>query len=408
MVRRRGLKGQGTIYRRHDSTCPPADAAGERPDHDCHGPWRVRYADIDPLTGRQRVRVQQFRTLKEAQRHLADLRDERATGSDITLERWMAIWLDEVAPQRVRANTVDGYRQIAGAYITPVIGHVKLSDLGAEHVRKLHSSLRTYKVLAKKPDPKTGKRRVLRVGLSDTMVGHVHSVLRQALQQAQEERRVEWNPAAVVHPPQPDPTHYEQPTFGEIRQLADAAQSTRELARVLVAFHGLRPGEVLALDWRNVHEDDPAPWLMVAGSVRPVRGAGLVLSPPKTKRSKAPVPLTAACATALRLWRAESGGSGFVFPKHGSAGEVACRPERDLRDWHALCDRAGVRRLPRYGARGAVATALLADGEQPRVIADTLRHANVTTAQEHYARTTDPQVRAALEQAMGQLGLPTE
>ncbi len=345
----------------------------------------------------------QYRTLKEAQAALANLREAGAKPT-ITMGEWIDEWMESARHDGRRSpDTIDGYEWLAARYITPILGKVLLADIGAEHVRELHKRLRAWPV-------KDRRGKIIRRGVSDTQIGHVHSVLRQVLQQAQEERRIAWNPAAVVRPPQPDSTHHPQPTADDVPKLAAACTSVRDLARVLAAFHGLRPCEVLGLRWEDVHEDDEVPCLVVAHDAISRHGEGMVLRATKTARSQAPVPLTAACASALRMLRHESGGVGMVFP--GVTPTSICRPEADRKRLYRLCDAAGVPRF-RYGARGTVASVMVADRAAPRLIADTLRHAQVSTAQEWYAQTASAQVLAELEAVHAQLGLdkltaPTE
>lgn len=379
MAGRKGPSGEGSVYRDHDNTCPAPGVDGVRPEHKCTRPWVAQVYYRDP-TGKRRRRSRSCPTQREAQAALRTMRREAERGITrarrYTLSEWITEYVDEVLGDSIRGRTRDGYRSHA-RYIAATIGGLPLEQVQPADVRSMQRALKAR-------------------GLGGTTRAHVHSLLRSALKRAVAERLIEWNPADVVDPPTMSVKHFEQPTEEEARALISAAATPRELARVAVAWLALRPSEVLALLWEDVHEDaDPTPHLAVTGSAVPVKGRGMVRDEPKTERSKAPVPLPAWTAEALRMWRIESGGTGYVFP--GADPGRPMRIEADRKWWLAYCERAGVRPLPRYGIRGAVASQLTRAGASPRVIADTLRHSTPDTAQKSYVTTVPRQVLEALE-----------
>ena len=370
--------GEGSVFRRHSKGCPPA-VDGERPEHKCHAPWRAQITTTD-ATGKRRLKSADRPTKAEAQEALRLMQADAGRG--ITRDRrrtvgsWLDEWIDDIC--EARPPTKDGYRKHA-RMIQTTIGGIRLAELQPADVRSMH-------------------RELARRGLGGTTVHHAHALLRAALNGAVEDRMLDWNPAAVVKAPALAVRQYEQPTEDEARAIRAAARDPREMARVGVAFLALRPSEILALRWDGVHEDADVPHLVISGSLRPVRGGGMQLYPPKTAGSAAPIPLPAWTAESLRMWRIGSGGAGYVFGKPG-APDTPMRTEADNAWWHRLCQRAGVRAdLPRYGIRGYVATAVERSGASPRVTADTLRHASANTALRHYiAATPRPQVLAVLE-----------
>ncbi len=362
--------------------CPPA--AGKpprRPEHKCYAPWRAQVTVTSP-GGKRRVTSRDCSTKREAQAAERDLRKDADRGivrdRRRTVESWVAEWVDDICT--ARPSTKDGYRKHA-RLIASTIGAVPLDVLAPADIRAMHREL--------------AKR-----GLSGTTVHHAHALLRTALKAAVEERLIDWSPVSVVGAPSMDVHHFQQPTAAEARAIMAGPRDARELARVAVAFLALRPpSEVLGLRWDDVHEAEG--WLAVRQVARPVRGQGIVLMSPKTRRSSDPIPLPAWTASALAVWRAESGGIGFLFP--GPDPETVMRPEMDNGWWHEYLAHCGVRpNLPRYGIRGAVASDLLRRGVDPRTLADTLRHARVSTSYEHYAQAGRPEVLAALESVVGE------
>ncbi len=386
---KRRARGEGSVFQLHGPDCPPS-IDGRRPEHRCHGRWR---AQVKLPNGKAKTATRP--TMKAAREALRDMHRKMDAGIELrsdTLASWMERWITDIKPYegRTRQATLDEYRSLAERYILPIIGNVPIDQLSADHVHQLHREMRQLPV-------KNGRGGVVRYGLSPTTINHAHSVLRSALMRAVDERRIAYNPAQVVRPPAVSTeTRKAQPSMDELRRIRDSARTARELSRVLVAFLGLRQGEALALDWADVHEGAAGPHLVVSHSLRAVRGQGLVLQAPKTLSSTARVPLDRATAEALRLWRIESGGIGFVFP---SSVGGALQPSRDYRLWQELVARAGVRHITLHSVRSALASHLNAMGLSPRVVADALRHANPDTAQRIYAKSSELEIRSALDAA---------
>ena len=388
---RRARNGDGGVVQVHNRACPPP-VDGKRPEHQCHGPWVARI----PVTGPDgKVRRESMRgkggTQKEAYECLRELRRRRDIGirrpRNYTLSEWVAEYL-VIKADEVRPTTVEEYQRTA-RYIDSTIGGIPLEQVQPADVRTLN-------------------RELTKRGLRGTTRNHAHSLLRAALNRAVEERLIEWNPASVVKAPHLDVQHATQPTEAELAAIRGAVSGVRELARLAVACLALRPAEVLSLEWHEIHEDAEPPYLQVGGSMRAVKGVGLVKFDPKTDRSAAPVPLPRWVAEALRMWRIESGGEGYVFCRPGHP-DVPTRSERDYRWWKDLLQRAGVRPdIDRYGMRGFVASAFDRSGASPRVTSDALRHAKVSTTMEHYAQTIEPQMAGAFEAVIGRFGEPLD
>jgi integrase len=89
---------------------------------------------------------------------------------------------------------------------------------------------------------------------------------------------------------------------------------------VLIAATGMRRGEALALHWSNLDLNLAAGVLAVRGTPGSVDGV-LVISEPKTERSRRNLPLAASLVTMLRAHRAEQNAerlaAGDQWHEHG-------------------------------------------------------------------------------------------
>ena len=84
-------------------------------------------------------------------------------------------------------------------------------------------------------------------------VGHMHRVLRQAMQQAVRWQVLARNPADAVRPPKVERSKLRALDPSETAALLDALHSSRLFMPVLLAITtGMRRGEITALRWRAI------------------------------------------------------------------------------------------------------------------------------------------------------------
>jgi integrase len=116
-------------------------------------------------------------------------------------------------------------------------------------------------------------------------------------------RLVSRNVAALAEGPRVPEYEPRYLTIPEARRFLEAASTDRLSALYSTALAlGLRQGEALGLRWQDVDLD--ARTLHVDHTLQRVRGAGLQLLEPKTKRSRRTLTLPDAVVRALRAHRA--------------------------------------------------------------------------------------------------------
>lgn len=159
------------------------------------------------------------------------------------------------------------------------------------------------------------------------------------------------------------------PTAAEVRRLVSVL-APRRVSYVLLAWSGLRKGEVERAKWRDLE-----------GEALYVRGT-------KTRWSRRTVPLAEDVVAHLRRVRGAAG------PDEPIAGRWA----NVVRDLEAACRRAGIERLTPNDLRRGAATALRLAGAAPETVARYLGHApGSRVTLEVYARTMPAELRAAVE-----------
>ena len=365
-------KGDGAIFERAD------------------GKW-VGSVDVGWVDGKRKRRSVIGKTRAEVVTRLGKLRRQIEAGvlpSSVTVEKWMAHWLDDICAVKLRPRTVYGYRGYVERWITPTIGKLQLQKLQPEQVRAVYAKMR-------------------KAGQSDASVRQVHAILRRSLVVAEREGRILRNPAAVVEVSSKRGKPHRALSAVEATRVIEAASSPRLKARLVCALVlGLRQGEALGLRWSDVMLDTEQErgWLHVRESLSVVPGVGARMTDTKTDASRRTVPLPPGVVEVLAAWRREAS-SPWVFPARD--GGMPHNPRADWATWRAALVAAGVAPAPLHGARGTAASMLLAMGVPERMIADILGHASARVTQEHYLHSDEEQRLAALGLVAARLALGT-
>ena len=269
------------------------------------------------------------------------------------------------------------YRGYVDNWIVPALGKKRLTAVKPADVRALHRTMET-------------------AGKSGATRRQAHAILQRALEVAVDEGLVPWNAAARVDAPKADGNHHRELSTPESLKVISACQTPREWARVAVALlTGLRQGEALGLAWADVDLADGSLW--VHQVAQPVPGKGVEILP-RIKSGAGEerwVALLPEVVESLTRWRDERGTEGLVFADADAPGKPI-RPERDHREWKALCARAEVPQVPLHGARATTATRLLELGVPLHTVADILGHADMALTLSRYTRSNLDSQRAAL------------
>jgi len=157
----------------------------------------------------------------------------------------------------------------------------------------------------------------------------------------------------------------------------------------VAAFTGVRKGELRGLLWENYEGEQ----VLVSQSFW--RGHALE---PKTRQSKAPVPVITQLAQRLDRHRCFSGnpanGLMFLSPVGKPVNLDALAADVIV----PLVNKAGIEWHGWHGFRRGLATNLHRLGVSDKTIQRILRHANVAVTQNCYIKTADSEVAAAMEQ----------
>ena len=304
---------------------------------------------------------------------------------------WVQHWLENIVRPCVHPTTWhNSYRLTAQRHVIPYFERVPLAGLTEERIEAWHRQLE------RTPRARGGGM------LSAATVAKAHTVLSMALKVAVVRGRMPRNPCLNVRPPRADVAEPQPASAGEVRRIVARCRTWPNGCRwVLAIATGIRQGEALALQWRDVQLDGK-PSLLVRQSAAVIDGERVVKAP-KSRKSRRQVPLARVAADALRKHKQDQAVAslgGLVFTdEYGQP----VKPRTDRRDWDALLADLGLPHYRVHDLRHGFATILLEGGADPRVVQELLGHSSTALLQiyEHVRPVMHDRAVAILDEALG-------
>jgi integrase len=372
MAKRRG-NNEGSIYRRKD------------------GYWVGQYG-VETATGRK-TRYIYGKLREDVREKLTKAIADRDGGiilghQNMSVADYIERWLRDSVKGSVRTSTYASYERQVSRYVIPALGHVKLTKLTPAHVQRLYREMQDR-------------------GLSARTVQYTHAVLHRALKQAKRWGMVNLNAAEDVDRPQLKKEEIRPLDREQARRLLAAAEGNRLHAFYVVAVTaGLRPGELLALRWKDVD--------LEASTLRINRALSQgEFSTPKTPRSRRKVELSNTARAALKahrkrqleermqrvaFWQEQD----LVFP---STVGTPLSHRNVVRSFKALLECAGLPAKTRlYDLRHTCATLLLNGNVHPKYVQELLGHASIAQTLDTYSHVIegmDGGIGGAMDVALG-------
>ena len=364
-----------------------------------NGRWEGRVSYVDPGTDKRKSVSVYGATAAECRKELKKVRqriDEGQPAKDApdTVASWLEQWRESsLAASDRKATTKSLYGSLSRK-------HLEATDIGAKRLDRLKPSDVEALIVELR-----GKK------LADSTVRQVYTVLRQSLDVAVRDGLLANNPVAKVKRPGVARTEARYLPATDVVRLLDAARDLRYyVAVVLMGATGLRRGEVAGLQWSDL--DLPKGELVVRHTLSRVDGE-LVLTEPKTDRSRRRLPLHAGVVDALKAWRAQQAqerqaagdqwsDTGVVFATEFG---TMVDPRNLLRTVELAAKKAKIESVGAHTMRHSAAVAWLEGGVHIRAVADLLGHSSISITGDVYGNSTDDTARAAVDGLGKALGL---
>lgn len=358
--------------------------------------YLIKYGHTKPDGSRGVVLKRGYLTRKDA---AADLRRRLATVDDhshvvpakMTTGQWLEQWLDglQLAP-----STMASYRKNVRLHLAPRLGAVPLQQLTGARISAAYRGMEA----SGRQDHRAGE------GLSKRTVRYCHTILKAALTDAAREGLVVKNAAGDAKPPSvtaskaPEMHPWTRDELGTFLRWADERAAEHRPAWHVLAYAGMRRGELLALRWRDLDLEHATLSVRRSVGVVAIEGEGKQVVEGLTKGKRARVvDLDADTAEVLRSWRLSRAGIALSLVRDdalifGGLDGKHLHPERfsaRFVEKQAQCRRALGDDAPPairlHDLRHTHATLLLKAGVPVKVVSERLGHASVMITLETYA-----------------------
>ena len=227
-------------------------------------------------------------TKKDAQKYLTAKTREKDLGvfvepASIFLNDFLDKWLSEVAHNKVRERTLEGYQSLLNCHVREKLGQKKLSDITSYEIQKLYNDMK-------------------KANFSPKTIRHVHNVLSSALKQAVKWKMLIQNPCEICELPRMEKTEMKYLTPEETAIFLDTAKDDKYFTVFLLAIEtGMRPEEYLGLQWKDIDFGNEVVSVRRALVLR--KGGGFIFTEPKTKKSRRSIPISNSVIIALKSHR---------------------------------------------------------------------------------------------------------
>lgn len=310
-----------------------------------------------------------------------------------TVGQWLETWLKEYVAPSVRPKTWGLHEYTIRVHLVPTLGRVELRGLQTSHVQRLMNEKRA-------------------AGLSSRTIELIYVTLKSALKQALLEGLVTRNVADHVRKPKREQGKTIRVlSVEEMDALVTAALKHRTgLLIVIMLGTGLRIGEALALEWKDVD--------LQKGSLRVRQGLVTAKEPggkkrvqllqdPKSGHGKRTVPLSDDVTAAFRQWKSRQAqeklklgalyaDTGRIFTTQKGTPLEARRMGRTL---EAIASKAGIEHVNPHALRHTFATRMLERGVHPKVVQEMLGHSDITLTLNTYSHVM-PEIKQAAARAI--------
>ncbi|MFJ6212180.1 tyrosine-type recombinase/integrase [Streptomyces sp. NPDC092296] len=201
-----------------------------------HGRVTVGVKD-DGTPDRRHVRGKTRAVVTKKVRELERQRDAgnvRKAGKSWTVATWLTHWVENIAAPSVRPNTLSGYRVAVNVHLVPGVGAHRLEKLEPEHLERLYRKMQDN-------------------GSKPATAHQAHRTVRTALNQAVRRGHLTRNVASLATAPRVEEEEVEPYEVEEVQALLLEAGKSRNSGRWAIALAlGLRQGEALGLQWRDI------------------------------------------------------------------------------------------------------------------------------------------------------------
>ncbi|WP_281885823.1 site-specific integrase [Paenibacillus sp. YYML68] len=336
---------------------------------DKRGTWYfVVDAGKDDKGKRQQIKRRGFRTESEAKREMRKVQsqvDEKTfvKPTKLTYSEFLTEWLQSKS-LKLRRVTLEMYTGHVQRHIVPHLGFHEIAKITSAQVEKFYVTLSEEK------------------GLGSRTVLDIHKILKSSFEAAMKRKYVTSNPVRDAETPK---VISQEMSVWSIEEVSKFLESARD-DRYYLAFHlalatGMRQSEILGLRWKDIDFDNEV--LNVRQTLS--HDGKELLTQTKTKSSSRTISIDTRTVNALlkqeRLISREKKAASVAYQDNDlvicTAKGTPVSPRNLLRTFYNIIKKAKVPKIRFHDLRHTVATLMLMDGVNPRVVQEILGHSDV-------------------------------
>jgi len=287
------------------------------------------------------------------------------------------------AEEKREVSTYTPYRRIVNKHLKPAFGDMQIGNLKSYHIQDFIQSLK--KTVTSKSKT-TGKEVTVEVRVKAKTIRNILIPLRGVVNKALTRNLIHQNPFSNIIlkellPNECFESDYVVDPFSiqEIHTIIDRLPVSERYMVQFWFFTGLRPSELMALEWQDVnftegvvHIDRAMVYKRIKSTKTHAGKRNIVLLPPALEALKAQKAASATDSSRI-----------FINPGKNKPWEH----DQQLRDWwERVCKKAAVRYRNPYQCRHTYATMLLSSGESVLWIADQMGHVDSEMVIRTYAK----------------------
>ncbi len=168
-------------------------------------------------------------------------------------------------------------------------------------------------------------------------------------------------------------------TAAQAKRLLEVARDDRLYALYVLAITtGMRQGELLCIMWEDLDLDQRT--LHVSRAVQSLQHKGLMITEPKTAKSRRTIKLTVYAVETLRARGPKE--KGLVF---ATSHDTPFSGRNLGHYFHALCEQAGIPKILFHSLRHTFASLLLSQNVHPKVVQEMLGHSTISMTLDSYS-----------------------
>lgn len=364
--------------------------------------WRLNVPGGTGPDGRRKIyrKTVEAKSEREAKKLLAEFAADVLRGiyiepSKLTFKDFAERWVREYVEVELAPKTAHRYKECLDRAVE-ALGHLKLEQVRPLHLVEFYNALR-----------KEGARRDRKSGrLSEASVLYHHRVISSLFSHAVRWDLVPVNPASKVDPPKlrrKQPEAYDHQQTAQLLAALEAEPFKYRMLVILALATGLRRGELLGLEWKDVDFENCTITVRQASQYLP--GMGMFTKEPKTETSTRVISVSASVMELLKQYRAHQA------EERLKVGDLWQDSDRLFTTWDGrpmhpdsvtswfsdFLKRHGLPHLKFHALRHTSATLLLAEGISLKNVARRLGHAETRTTDMFYARALESVDRKAAE-----------